>query len=132
MFSWMAAFSDFYDGVYATEGIVGGLGGRAYLWFNFFVSPFLALIGLAGLAFPDSVSGQDILLATVTVEGLAEGVWTIASGNSYPDDLTEGFALDPTGFEQVVLEDFAAVTVLPEPMALVLLALGGLVVLRRR
>jgi len=88
--------------------------------------------GLAGLAFPDGVSGQDILLATVTVQGLAPGVWTMASGNSYPADLTEGFALDPTGFEQVVLEDFAAITVLPEPTALALLALGGLVVLRRR
>jgi hypothetical protein len=88
--------------------------------------------GLAGLRFPNGISGQDILLATVTVQGLAPGVWTIASGNSYPQDLTEGFALDPTGFEQVVLEDFAAITVLPEPTALALLALGGLVVFRRR
>jgi hypothetical protein len=87
---------------------------------------------LAGLAFPDPVSGQDILLATVTVEGLTPGVWDIVSGNSYPDDLTEGFALDPTGFEPLVTDGTAVITVLPEPGSLALLALGGLAFLRRR
>ncbi len=87
---------------------------------------------LAGLAFPDGISGQDVLLATVTVQGLAVGTWTMETGNSYPDDLTEGFALDPDGFEAVVVDGLATITVLPEPTALALLALGGLAVLRRR
>ena len=41
--SWWAVFGDSYRDI---EGY-GLLNGRAYAWFNFFISPFLALIGLA-------------------------------------------------------------------------------------
>jgi len=85
--------------------------------------------GLAGVAFPDSVSGAGVVLASVTFSALTFGETDLRLSTT-PGDLTEGFALDPTGFAQPVFES-AHVFVVPEPSAgvfgvLVLLIIGGL------
>ena len=94
--------------------------------------------GLAGLAYPSSVSGNDILLATVTfsADALGETDLLLSDDNpppheSPPNDLTEGFGLDPTGFADVTYEP-GRVRVIPEPTTFSLLAFGGLFALRKR
>lgn len=79
--------------------------------------------GLAGLAFPSSVSGVGIVLATLTFNPNALGT-TQLDLQLTPGDLSEGFALDPTGFASVTLTS-GSVTVVPEPTTALLLA-GGL------
>ena len=81
--------------------------------------------GFAGLLFPpDVVHGEDVLLGTLTFAGT--GSWVDLGAT--PGDLTEGFALASVG-------GFAAATFtgayIPEPAALVLLALGALALRRR-
>jgi hypothetical protein len=87
------------------------------------------LDNLAGLAFPNPISGISVL-ATVEFTGLTPGVTGIMPGVT-PGDQTEGFvklggAFVPAGFTGATVE------VIPEPATLTLLALAGLVVLRRR
>jgi hypothetical protein len=87
--------------------------------------------GLAGVAFPSSVQGADILLATITYSADALGVTDLIPGVT-PGDLTEGFALDPDGFATLELIG-GQVFVLPEPATLLLLGVaGGFLVSRRR
>ncbi len=87
--------------------------------------------GLAGLAFPAGISGTDILLATVSLSAVAPGQSDLTLSVT-PDDLTEGFPLDPTGFAAMDLRS-AHVTVVPEPGGALLLALvAGLTIRRRR
>lgn len=86
---------------------------------------------LAALAFPDNVWGDDVLLATITfsadVIGQTDLILSVTDG-----DLTEGFPLDPTGFAEVTFEP-GHVTVIPEPLAVILLAMMlGLLAIRRR
>lgn len=69
--------------------------------------------GLAGLAFPGSVSGADVLLASVTFSAVSLGETDLMLSTT-PGDLTEGFALDPAGFAEPVFQD-AHVSVVPEP-----------------
>lgn len=69
--------------------------------------------GLAGLAFPNSVWGAGVLLASVTFSGVIIGETDLTLSTT-PGDITEGFALDPTGFAQPVIES-AHVFVVPEP-----------------
>ena len=81
--------------------------------------------GFAGLLFPPTVVyGEDVLLGTLTFAGT--GSWVDLGVT--PGDLTEGFALAGVG-------GFAAATFtgayIPEPAALVLLALGALALRRR-
>lgn len=85
--------------------------------------------GLAGLAFPAGVSGNDILLATIELTALAVGVTDITLSIT-PGDLTEGFALYPTGFDEAVFTA-GRIEVIPEPAALALLGLAVLALRRR-
>ena len=85
---------------------------------------------LAGLAFPGSVSGPAVVLATVEFTGLAPGVTAIWPGVT-PGDLTEGFVKLGGAFVPATFAG-GTVEVIPEPATLTLLALAGLVVLRRR
>ena len=88
--------------------------------------------GLAGAAFPDSVSGLDLLLATLTFTPLALGETDLILSHDNPPDLTEGFPLDPTGFEEDETFNLGHITIVPEPATLALLFLSGLVAVRRR
>jgi len=86
---------------------------------------------LAALAFDQSVSGTNVLLATITFSADAVGqtdlILSVTDG-----DLTEGFPLDPTGFAEVSFEP-GDVTVIPEPLAMVLVVMmAGLLAVRRR
>ena len=81
--------------------------------------------------------GDDILLATITLDlntnGLADLVPTDDNAyNGQGPDLTEGFTLDPNvgGYGQVIYN--SGQIFVPEPGAAVLLAMGGLALLRRR
>jgi hypothetical protein len=86
--------------------------------------------GLGGIAFPAGIWGDDILLATVQFTGFAVGTTEIFLSDDYPEDLTEGFYLDPEGVGvPQYMNGF--VTVVPEPASLSLLVLG-LLALRRR
>ena len=86
--------------------------------------------GLVGFAYPDPVWGPGTLLATVEVTGLAVGDTAICPGATAGDD-TEGFV--QKGGEFVATTFLCgSITVTPEPTTLSLLALAGLVILRRR
>jgi hypothetical protein len=78
--------------------------------------------GLAAYAFPGSVSGSDILLATVTLSADAVGETDLILSTT-PGDLTEGFPLDPDGFATAVFAP-GHVTVVPEPVSVFLAAAG--------
>lgn len=91
--------------------------------------------GLAGLASPlppidGSVSGIGIVLATLSFSADAIGTTNVVASIT-PGDLTEGFALDPTGFATVTFQP-GLVTVIPEPSSMLLLMLGGVMLLYRR
>lgn len=85
--------------------------------------------GLAAIAFPPSISGTGILLATVLFSGDMTGETDLIASITI-GDLAEGFPLDPSGFAAITFEN-GHVTVIPEPGTLVLAALGGLAVMRR-
>jgi hypothetical protein len=92
--------------------------------------------GLAGLVhFPpgEGVSGQNVLLATITFQALAEGQTALVASDDYPGDPTEGFAIDPAlggGFATVTYLD--GLVIIPEPSASILLALAAAFLRRRR
>ena len=85
---------------------------------------------LVGLRFPSGLSGDGIVLATLTFEGLAEGVTSLTLSSGPEED--EGFGLEFGGFDTNVTFTPATLTVVPEPAALVLLTLGAVTVIRRR
>lgn len=84
--------------------------------------------GLAGMRFPTGVGGQ-VLLATLTFEGLAIGETALNLSSGPEED--EGFLLE-AGYVAAT-GDFtgATLTVVPEPATL-LLAVGFIVLARRR
>ena len=80
--------------------------------------------GLAGLAGLPGVSGNAVLIATLTFEGLTAGLTDLLLGVT-PGDNSEGFALvQPGSFDNVVFPPALGVTVVPEPASAGLLALG--------
>jgi hypothetical protein len=78
--------------------------------------------GLAGYAFPSSISGQSILLATLVFWAEQAGETDLIVSVT-PGDLTEGFPLDPSGFADAVFEP-GHVAVVPEPVPIALAGLG--------
>lgn len=78
--------------------------------------------GLAGLAPGAAVSGSDVLLATLSFAADMLGVSDLVLGISVLD-ATEGFALDPSGFDSVSFVD-GSVQVVPEPASGLLASLG--------
>jgi hypothetical protein len=86
--------------------------------------------GLAGLAFPSSISGTSVLLATVHLSAIAAGETDLTLSVT-PGDLTEGFPLDPTGFATMTLGS-AHVTAVPEPTVAVLLLVASVLAMPRR
>lgn len=85
--------------------------------------------GLAGAVFPAGLTG-DLLLATLTFQAIGAGA-TEVGASATPGDLTEGFPLDPSGFDADVSFTSARVEV-PEPGLPVILALAALTQLLRR
>jgi hypothetical protein len=89
---------------------------------------------LAGLApTPPGVGiwGSNVILATLTFTGLAEGVTQIGLSDDSATDLTEGFVYFPVGrpFAPADYEE-GSLTIFPEPASFALLALA--LVIRRR
>lgn len=87
--------------------------------------------GLAGLAFPDSIMGTDVVLATISFFVDDVGQSELGLGFTL-GDLTEGFALDSSGFATVTTVP-VTVNVVPIPGALFLGIFGlGLTVFAKR
>jgi hypothetical protein len=85
--------------------------------------------GLGGVSFPAGLSGV-VTLATITLQGDAIGTTALDLAIT-AGDLTEGFALDPVGFDADVTLGSGVLNVVPEPASLSLLALAGLLIRRR-
>ncbi|MFH1419463.1 MAG: hypothetical protein ABII12_14400 [Planctomycetota bacterium] len=77
------------------------------------------------------LSGNGILLATVTFNLDAEGLTDLALSDT-PGDDNEGFFLYPSGYCTELTYVDGAINVVPEPAALALLVLCGLAIRRRR
>jgi len=78
--------------------------------------------GFAGLAPVTGYVGNGVVLATVTLQALLSGATTIGAAIT-PGDLTEGFALLGSGFDDVLFEP-AILQVLPEPGSGLFVAIG--------
>lgn len=87
--------------------------------------------GLAGVAFPNPVQGLGVVLATITLEALAEGTTDLLLSDDHPVDLTEGIVLDPSGFESVVYLP-SSLLIVPEPTSLGLACILSIGVIVRR
>lgn len=73
--------------------------------------------GLAGAAFPGGISGDAVLLATITLQADAIGTSVLSFGTT-EGDLTEGFVLDPlagSGFDTMASVAPLFINVIPEP-----------------
>ncbi len=67
--------------------------------------------GLAGMAWPTSVSGDNVLLASLTFSANDFGTTRLGLGATF-GDMSEGFPLDPAGFATV---DFGSADVMVNP-----------------
>ena len=85
--------------------------------------------GLAGLAGGIGVVGTDVLLATLILSADAVGL-TLLDLSITVADLTEGFALIPTGFDTVEFTG-TQIEVTPEPSTSLLLSFGLLALAQR-
>lgn len=85
--------------------------------------------GLAGLRFPTGITG-DVLLATLTFEGLTAGTTPLLLSSGPEED--EGFLLQAGTLDTNVTFVPASITVVPEPTMLALFGLGAAMLLRRR
>jgi hypothetical protein len=79
--------------------------------------------GLAGVAFDAGLLGDDLLLAVLHLRALGPGSSALVL-SATPDDLTEGFALDPEGFALAPIFGAGGVQVVPEPGPGLLVAAG--------
>ncbi len=86
---------------------------------------------LAGAVLPEGLVGQNLVLATLTLRALALGIGPLSVLVS-ADDLTEGFPLDPTGFEAFAVT--ASNVTVPEPRVggSLWIAMAGLTLLTGR
>jgi hypothetical protein len=88
--------------------------------------------GLAGVAFPDGIRGDGVLLATLRFVAYQPGSARFSASFTL-NDPTEGFALDPSGFAPVFFDPVLVVPVTPVPEPAAALLLGaGLALLARR
>jgi hypothetical protein len=90
--------------------------------------------GLAGIAYPTAVTGSSVILATLHFTATSLGSVTLEPGTT-PGDLSEGIALDPSGFDSLQLEPLTLEVVIPEPSRMLLVLLGVLMlggIARRR
>ena len=98
----------------------------------FIATPTFDGDGIGGVIFPpDTAFGDAVMLGTMTFSLDALGMSTLMFSDDNPDDLTEGFALEAVGAFAEMCYEGATITVIPEPAALALLALAGLMVRRR-
>jgi len=86
--------------------------------------------GLAGLAFPNSITGSNILLATVSLQAISVGESDLVIQVT-PGDPTEGFGLDPIGFASTSFLP-GRLQVTPEPSTALICTIAGLVFFSRR
>lgn len=85
----------------------------------------------AALSFPSGISGMGVLLAQVQFQAIGLGQTQVVLSDDNPADLTEGFLIEPPPIDTFATVFYNEGTIIvPEPTALVLLALGAL--LRRR
>jgi len=83
--------------------------------------------GTGNFAFSNGVNGYDVALSSFLTDT------TLAAGESAAFTWTHGVAQDLAGNTNIRIDNFAiSGTVVPEPSALALLGLGGLLALRRR
>lgn len=85
---------------------------------------------LVGLAYPDLVQGDAVLLATITYSADHIGMTTLTPGTTV-GDFTEGFPLFPTGFDDAEYQP-GTVNIVPEPATYAMLVFAGVAWLRRR
>ncbi len=86
--------------------------------------------GLAGLAFPDGIAGEGIVLATLSLHADSDGETDLVLSVSEADP-NEGFALDPTGFAEWAFQSGRIVVPEPATIALMLIGAASLSRLRR-
>ena len=86
---------------------------------------------IAGGTFDAGLMGDDILLATLTFLAEMEGMSALILGVT-AGDLTEGFAIDPTGFDTFGFTNGLVTVMVPEPSTGLLLAAGLAALAARR
>lgn len=112
---------------------INGTPAAASPWFDT-TQPYFDGWLLGGLAFPEPISGADILLATLSFTATAFGESDLELSIN-PESLRQGFALGPpwpTGTMDFVQINFGHVNVIPTPGALILMAVGTFATIRRR
>lgn len=89
--------------------------------------------GMSGLAFPNAISGKNIVLFVITMKAIQQGTTEISVNFDDVEDF-EGFWLNGSynGPASDVSYVSQSVTILPEPTTVVLLGSGLLIFMKRR